>query len=93
MEFNETEIKIIKRSTKYVNNWFWYRVALVLLLLTLATIAIFYDGNIAYQDGKYSFLVNILIGGTFGYLVSNWSAPKKDALLIKLLENKDTHNK
>ncbi|WP_426369880.1 hypothetical protein [Pseudocolwellia sp. HL-MZ7] len=37
--------------------------------------------------GKFSGLVSVPIGLILGYLIRNWTTPKKEALLLKLVSN------
>jgi len=86
MKFTESEIKIINQSVGTVNRWCWYKWVLVVAIIASLIFIVFKDDNYAE---KYSLVITLFIGGGIGYLISNWSTPKKEALLVKLSKNKE----
>ncbi|WP_426357876.1 hypothetical protein ACPUVO_15690 [Pseudocolwellia sp. HL-MZ19] len=85
MEFSQPEVKIINESIKFINRWQWYKYVLVATMIALIFFCYFLIINQGY--GKFAGLVGVPIGLIFGYLIRNWTTPKKEALLLKLVSN------
>jgi hypothetical protein len=85
MELNQPEIKIINQSIWFVNQWRWYKYALVAVLFSLIYFCYFLISS--DNNGKFAGLVGVPIGLILGYLLRNWSTPKKEALLLRLVSN------
>ncbi|NMP33465.1 hypothetical protein HII17_18110 [Thalassotalea sp. M1531] len=85
MKYSKSENKIIQDSYKYITHWKWHRYALTTLLFILLALGIYL---IFHND--YGIFAGF-IGGSFGillsYLIQNWSVPKKEALIVKLVKN------
>jgi hypothetical protein len=92
MEFSQPEVRIINESIKFVNRWHWYKYVLVATLIPMTYSAgffIFSDRN----DSRLSGVLSLAIGFTIGYLFRNWSKPKKETLLLKLVKAQNAPNK
>ncbi|TWX45091.1 hypothetical protein [Colwellia hornerae] len=85
MELSQPEVKIINESIKFVNRWFWYKYVLVAALIPMIYLSVFliFSDN---HDGRLSSLLSVAIGLIIGYLARNWSEPKKETLLLKLVK-------
>jgi len=85
MDFSQSEVKTINQSIKFVNQWVWYKWVLLLTSVILISFTAFLVSSTNY--GKYAWLVSLLIGLLLGYLSRNWEKPKKEALLLRLLQS------
>ncbi|MDN3653418.1 hypothetical protein QWY77_11760 [Thalassotalea ponticola] len=90
MKYSQPEVKIINESIKFVNRWRWYKYVLVVTVIVLIWFSYFLITNEGY--GKFSALVGVPVGLLLGYLKRNWTTPRKEALLIKLVSNLKTPN-
>jgi len=84
MDFSQPEVKIINQSIRFVNRWHWYKYILLVTLILL----IYFCGSLIFSSdyARFSILIGVPTGLIIGYLVSNWSKPKKEALLLKLVK-------
>jgi hypothetical protein len=87
MEFSQPEVKIINQSIRLVKQWRWYKYVLVATLISLVYLCYFLTSSDNY--GKFAGLIGVPIGLVLGYLLRNWSTPKKEALLLKLVSNRE----
>ena len=85
MEFSQPEIKIINDAIKFVNRWRWYKYVLAATMIVLMWLCYFLISSEEYI--RFASLVGVLIGLILGYLIRNWAAPRKEALLLKLVSN------
>jgi len=87
MEFSQPEVKIINESIRFVNRWYWYKYVLLVTLILL----IYFCGFLIFSSvhALYSSLIGVPTGLIIGYLARNWSAPKKETLLLKLVQKQE----
>ena len=87
MEFSQPEVKIINESIRFVNRWYWYKYVLLVTLMLL----IYFCGFLIFssEHARFSSLIGVPIGLIIGYLARNWAAPKKEALLLKLVQSQE----
>lgn len=91
MDFSQSEIRTINNSIKFVNSWYWFRWVLVITLLILIVLV---ESLISDRSNiNFSGLLSVPIGLILGYLLRNWSKPKKESLLLKLVNEQSTSNK
>ncbi|WP_448550506.1 hypothetical protein [Thalassotalea fusca] len=91
MDFSQSEVRIINRSIQHVNNWRWYKWILVSTLLMLLGFCwyLFTERDMI----RFVPIIGAPIGLVFGYLLHNWSTPKKESLLLKLVKLQSAPNK
>lgn len=91
MDFSQSEIRTINNSIKFVNSWYWFRWVLVITLLILIVLV---ESLISDRSNiNFSGLLSVPMGLILGYLLRNWSKPKKESLLLKLVNEQSTSNK
>jgi len=84
MDYSQPEVKIINQSIKFVNRWHWYKYVLLVTLILL----IYFCGYLFFSSDytRFSSLIGVPTGLIIGYLARNWSKPKKEVLLLKLVK-------
>ncbi|WP_028862834.1 hypothetical protein [Psychromonas aquimarina] len=85
MQFTPSDIELLKKARKDVENWRWMKWVQLVIFIGLPFL-VYYSGELSLQNG-IMWGVFVLYVIYFMELMRNWKGLKKELLLIKCLES------